>query len=131
MAMKVIWKDCKGYSNYEVSNAGFVRNKKTSRILKQHIEKQGYCSVKPVSDTGKQINVRVHRLVAEAFCKKKSRWNNVVDHIDGNKQNNKFSNLRWVTSFGNSMNYLTEDKVSKITQFARQGLTDEEIYQLI
>ena len=38
----------------------------------------------------------VHRLVAEAFCERPA-GKNVVDHIDGCKENNRADNLRWLT----------------------------------
>ena len=37
---------------------------------------------------------RVHRLVAEAFLPNKNQLTE-VNHIDGNKKNNKLSNLEW------------------------------------
>ena len=30
------------YTNYEVSNTGFVRNMETKRILSQYVDKDGY-----------------------------------------------------------------------------------------
>lgn len=39
----------------------------------------------------------VHRLVAELFCHKPSEKHTQVNHIDGDKKNNHYSNLEWVT----------------------------------
>lgn len=38
----------------------------------------------------------VHRIVAKCFCRQKDGCN-VVNHIDGDKKNNKAENLEWVT----------------------------------
>ena len=38
------WKDISDYENYEVSNLGNVRNKKTGRILKSY-NKAGYAVI--------------------------------------------------------------------------------------
>ncbi len=55
----------------------------------------------------------VHRIVACAFIKDNDNDRNlVVDHIDTNKQNNRPSNLRWVTRFDNLvLNEITRTKV--------------------
>ena len=39
----------------------------------------------------------MHRLVANAFCDGRSSERKEVNHIDGNKENNKYTNLEWVT----------------------------------
>lgn len=35
------WIDVKNFEGYEVSNDGFVRNKKTGRILKPYLNRKG------------------------------------------------------------------------------------------
>ncbi len=39
----------------------------------------------------------VHRAVATLFCKKESEYQNIVSHLDYNKENNKIHNLKWMT----------------------------------
>ena len=40
-----IWKDVNDFPNYEVSNMGYVRNKKSGKILSQRIKSTGYYQV--------------------------------------------------------------------------------------
>ena len=82
---------------YEVSNLGRVRNKKTGRILKGSLH-NGYQQVVLQKKT-----YLIHRLIALHFIDNPNNYP-LVDHYDGDKQNNRLENLRWVTSQQNSMN---------------------------
>ena len=88
------WKDTK-YKNYEVSDTGKVRNKKTGQVLKLAKHHKGYFKAQMKED-GKHVARFIHRLVAEAFI---PNPNNLpqVDHLDNDKSNNHASNLEWVT----------------------------------
>lgn len=65
------------------------------KILSQYITKGGYFEVAMRID-GKRIKCTVHRLVGKAFV---DGYNEElsINHIDGNKLNNKPENLEWVT----------------------------------
>lgn len=87
---------------YEVSNLGNVRrlrfinsryNFEKIKMCKQTINTWGYMTVN-LCKCGKSNTKRVHRLVAEAFLGESDLQ---VDHIDGNKQNNRLDNIEYVT----------------------------------
>ena len=61
-----VWAEIKDISPYEVSNTGKVRNSKTGRIMKTHINKKGYESIS-LRKNKTYVTKRVHRLVADAF----------------------------------------------------------------
>ena len=102
--MKELWKTVKNYRGlYMVSNLGRVKSiikvngKRKNLILSQRTSgTTKYPKVNLYKD-GEVKTVCVHRLVATAFLRNQSKKAKEVDHIDGNKKNNKASNLRWVT----------------------------------
>ena len=94
--MKEIWKPIKGYENrYSVSNFGNVKNNKSGRTVTPYLTEKGYVRVRLSNEDGIK-NVRVHRLVADAFIPNPLKKDQ-VNHIDGDKTNNCSGNLEWVT----------------------------------
>ncbi len=69
---------------------------KPERELTYTVNNRGYRSVGIGSKTK-----MVHRLVAEAFCNNPLN-KPFVNHIDGNKLNNHYSNLEWCTTAENN-----------------------------
>ncbi len=91
--IKEQWKPVKGYENYSVSNLGEVKNNSTGRILKSS---NGRYEHLVLPKEGGYKSLYVHRLVAIAFVNPNGKKE--VNHIDGNKKNNKADNLEWCTS---------------------------------
>jgi len=145
------WKDIPGYNGlYQVSNHG--RIKRLSRITlrkgfptrlpetiqKLKIQTNGYLSIGLTIDNNRKT-INVHRLVAIAFIDNTNQ-KSVVNHIDGNKQNNYVDNLEWCSFSDNSqhakskglkkdvfgeahgMTSLTENDVKNIRNLAQKGI---------
>ena len=102
-----IWKDILGYEGlYQVSNMGRVRGLPRSHgrtkkplIKSQRVKKDGYLRVTLCKENIK-TTITTHRVVASAFIENIENKKQ-VNHIDGDKKNNKAENLEWATSFEN------------------------------
>lgn len=84
-----------GYGKYYVSNYGRVWNGRTGHFLKPEITHHNYLRVH-MSINGVRVNKYVHKLVADIFTIK-PRGSTEIHHIDGDKHNNRASNLMSVT----------------------------------
>lgn len=125
--MDEVWKDVVGYEGYfAVSNLGNIKSKRTNKLLKQHINKRGYCTVatKIGGRHGVAICFKVHRLVASAFLPSPSSAlvsecditfykKVIVNHKDGNKQNNSVENLEWTTYKDNAIHAWNNELITK------------------
>jgi len=91
-----------GYEKYQVSSEGRVRkkNKVGFTYRKTHIT-NGYYGVTLTSNYT-ALTKHVHRLVAIAFIENPKN-KPCVNHIDGDKLNNKVSNLEWCTYAENNL----------------------------
>ena len=92
------WKRISNSSRYEVSSDGDIKNIETGRILKPQRSK-GYLHVALCED-GVCRQRNVHRIVAEEFIPNHLGLDQ-VNHIDGNKENNRSDNLEWCTGSDN------------------------------
>lgn len=107
-----IWVDIKGYEgHYQISNLGRIislkNNKKTLRS--QHLAK-GYPSVKLMLN-GKYRMFTTHQLMAICFLNHElCGHRKVVNHKDGNRSNNKISNLEIVSHRANTTTCFRSDR---------------------
>lgn len=96
------WVTITDFPNYEVSDAGEVRNSKTGKLKKSCLTNKGYYRIELRNDTTCK-HYSVHRLVAQHFIENPENKPQ-VDHIDRNRTNNHVSNLRWATASENLYN---------------------------
>lgn len=110
--MEEIWKDIEGFEGlYQVSNLGRIKSfhkRIEGKIIKLAPDKDGYCLV-GLHKNKRTCRRRVHRLVAQTFIPNHQNLPQ-VNHIDGNKQNNRVDNLEWCT---NQENIIHSFKVLK------------------
>ena len=94
------FKPIQGYENYTISTWGRVYNIKKGQFLIPEIHDKGYLRVDLYDNSGQRKHAKIHRLVAKAFVSNPMNKPH-VNHIDGNNQNNSFTNLEWVTDAEN------------------------------
>lgn len=126
----MLFKSLKEDSDYLIYEDGRLFSKKTNRFLVGKIDNVGYrvyalalTDQLSVSNHRKSKMLYAHRLVAEYFI---SNPNNLpyVDHIDRNRLNNHYSNLRWVTS---AEDYQNKDVIiKKQPKYYEKDLPDEK-----
>lgn len=116
------WRDIPGYEGlYQVSDMGRVRSlprivefngirrRTQGKTLKPHDNGNGYMNV-PLHKNGTTETAYVHRLVACAFVPNPDD-KPCVNHIDYDTNNNRASNLEWVTQGENIAHSLQNSHV--------------------
>jgi hypothetical protein len=88
-------------TNYLIGKNGEVMNASSKKLIKPQNNGNGYLKV-TLSIDKIQVQRYVHRLVAEIYCKNELHLKQ-VNHIDGNKSNNHFSNLEWCSNRENQI----------------------------
>lgn len=93
------WKQIED-TNYYISSFGRIKNIKTGNFLKMAHNQKGY-QVAHVTINKKKRMLRPHRLVGLFFIPNPENKPQ-INHIDGNKENNRADNLEWVTNYENA-----------------------------
>ena len=125
------WRWVPGYEGrYAVSDCGDVLSAPHGSIdgciLKRRVSNNGYLSVSLFYD-GTYRNELVHRLVAKAFIPNPD-GKPQVNHINGDRQDNRVENLEWATASENIkhkyevLGYEPDHMPSKLRKF-----TDEQV----
>lgn len=120
-----VWKDIKGYGKaYQISNYGRVKtfinsqgNPTPGRLRKLNKNYRGYYSVS-LTLNKKYRHTRISRLVAEHFIPNPLNKPE-VNHKDGVKANNHYTNLEWNTR---SENMIHAHKILKINKVMGESL---------
>ena len=98
------WKEVDGFRGYFVSNLGRIKSHRQCKdglILKQRLDRKGYCAVMMSDDSCKKHNMKVHRIVLKTFNPVDNMDSLEVNHKDEDKTNNRLENLEWVTHLEN------------------------------
>lgn len=133
-----VWKVIPDFPRYEVSNLGRVRSncckdgRKVRFILKAMQRGDGYlyvvlCISDPETGRVKKKDKYIHRLVAQAFIGKCNKGR-VVDHISGDRLDNRLENLRYASLSENQANkHIQRFKDGFRIEVFRDGVFIEEV----
>lgn len=84
------------YPDYDIYSDGVVYNHRLGRWLYGGITGSGYLTFRLKNVLGGTDTVGFHRLIAMAMCPYKGNYRDLcVNHIDGDKTNNHYTNLEW------------------------------------
>lgn len=95
------WRPVDGFEDaYIVNDQGEIislpRNGKPGKTLKLNLMPNGYLMA-DLFKNGEYTSVGVHRVVAKAFCPN-PLLKEQVNHLNGNRTDNRAENLQWVTA---------------------------------
>lgn len=132
--MEEIWKDIKGYSNYQISNLGRIKSlprkspgtftTKTT-YLKANLSNNGYLFFRIINDAGISKKFSQHRLIAINFINNLNNYP-CVNHINGLRNDNRIENLEWCTHSQNSKHgYNSNNRKNP-----RRKLTDSQVTEI-
>ena len=106
--MEEIWKDVKGFEGmYQISNHGRLKSFlriKTGHIMSQTNKKGDYFRIV----LNQKKSTYIHHLVAFHFIGDRPKGYH-IDHIDGNKQNNRVDNLQYITMIHHKLKTIKEN----------------------
>lgn len=124
------WRDVPGYEGlYRVSNLGAIYSVRYKRFRKSSMDRYGYAVVGLNKDGG-QRQFLIHRLVASAFIPNPCNFPE-VNHIDGNKQNNRVDNLEWCDHYANMIHAYNKGLVNLKGHKPTNAKLSKEIAQRI
>ncbi|MEH7116087.1 NUMOD4 motif-containing HNH endonuclease [Neobacillus vireti] len=130
-----VWKDINGFEGYyQVSNIGRVRSVDRidslnrlhkSRLTTIYDNGKGYKRVSLYKESNNYYRY-VHRLVAEVFIDNPDNKTD-VNHIDGDKSNNNYTNLSWVTKKENIQHAVKNELIKTGEKSKAAKLSEEDV----
>jgi len=100
-----VWKSVPDYPDYQVSSFGNVRSHKyvsEGKLICNLINSTTGYNFVNLYDKDRRLCINTHSLIAKVFLPNPDNLPE-IDHIDGNRQNNRLDNLEWVTRRENMM----------------------------
>ena len=116
-------------AGYQVSATGDIKTPYTDALSSGSRCPDGYYKKRVYFADGTDAEIGVHVLVCAAWHKDRPTINHTVDHLDGNKANNKPGNLKWATRAEQQANRVV--KATQLWEEARRECEEAEEAALI
>lgn len=113
--------------HYEVSNMGRVRSLRRGIILKTGVGTTGYLVVNVTGYKHKK-HWKVHQLVAFHFVPNPAN-KPYLNHINGDKHDNRADNLEWCTNQENSVHAI-KTGLRKVFKAGTKKLTEQQVIEI-
>ena len=123
MEIEADMKEKKRFYMYEVYEDGRIFSFYTNKFLKGEITIHGYLQY-TLSIDGERKRYKAHRLVASLWLDNPNNYE-LVNHIDGNKMNNHYSNLEWC-NYEHNNRHARETGLNKISQSNSKRWEDDD-----
>lgn len=129
----MLWRMCPSWPEYEVSDEGLVRRvvprKGHFGVRKSYRTAGGYLYL-VMRGGGERQAVAVHRLVAEAFLGPPPPGRPHVAHRNGDKTDNRVSNLRWSSRSENESDKVGHGVSNRGTRHYMSRLTEHDVLEM-
>jgi len=116
-----------GYSRYVINISGEIINSLFGKKIKTS-NSGGYLKCNILPDIGNALSIGIHRLLCLTFKDYPANIDKLdINHIDGNKSNNKLENLEWVTRKRNIQHAWTSGLINTNTEIYVKNIYTNEV----
>lgn len=118
------------YPNYFISNDGVVYNEITQKFITIAPGEKSYKRVSLKDQSGLSVYAccTIHRLVGITWVPNSDFVEKpIIDHIDGNKHNNKHTNLRWVNYKENALYAFSQNLKNNMVEVVSRNIITGEL----
>jgi len=115
------------FSKYLITSDGKIYSKIYKKYMKPQIAPSGYNYINLRNDNGKSERFLLHQIICQVFKPNIDENKKAINHINGNKSDNRVENLEWCTDSENMMHAKNILPLIKEYMKNEETFIDEEI----